>query len=71
MCPPQWGAAEAESKVSFGENTELKRSPLKPGVGQYYAYCQGFLLRLFLPFWSVHLHLFSKTSPDFSCVGCC
>ena len=26
---PQWGAADAEIKVPFGENTELKRSPLK------------------------------------------
>ena len=30
----QWRAADAENKVSSGENTELKRSPLKPGVGQ-------------------------------------
>ena len=27
--PPQWGAADAEIKVPFGENTELKRSPFK------------------------------------------
>ena len=26
---PQWGAADAESKVPSGENTELKRSPFK------------------------------------------
>ena len=26
---PQWGAADAEIKVPSGENTELKRSPLK------------------------------------------
>ena len=25
----QWGAADAEIKVPFGENTELKRSPFK------------------------------------------
>ena len=31
---PQWGAADAEIKVPSGENTELKRSPLKPRVGQ-------------------------------------
>ena len=30
---PQWGAADAEVKVPSGESTELKRSPLKPGVG--------------------------------------
>ena len=34
---PQWGAADAEIKVPSGENTELKRSPLKPRVGQYTA----------------------------------
>ena len=32
---PHWGAADAEIKVPSGENTELKRSPLKPGVSQY------------------------------------
>ena len=26
---PQWGAADAEIKVPSGENTELKRSPVK------------------------------------------
>ena len=26
---PQWGVADAEIKVSSGENTELKRSPFK------------------------------------------
>ena len=30
-----------------------------------YAYCQGFLPCLFLPLRSIHLHFFSKTSPDF------
>ena len=34
-----------------------------------YAYCQGFLPCLFLPFRSIHLQFF-KTSHDFSCVGC-
>ena len=28
-CPPQWEAADAEIKVPFGENTELKRYPFK------------------------------------------
>ena len=37
MGAPQWGAADAEIKVPSGENTEVKRSPLKPGVGQYIA----------------------------------
>ena len=32
--PSQWGAADAEIKVPSGENTELKRSPFKAGVGQ-------------------------------------
>ena len=32
---PQWGAADAAIKVPSGENTELKRSLFKPGVGQY------------------------------------
>ena len=34
---PQWGTADAEVKVSSGEKTEFKCSPLKPGVGQYIA----------------------------------
>ena len=48
--------------------------PLRPGVGQYishtcYAYYQGFLPCLFLPVRSIRLHLFFKTSLDFSCVS--
>ena len=71
---PQWGAADAEIKVPSGENTELKRSPFKAWSRSVYshtcyAYCQGFFPCLFLPFRSVHLHFFSKTSPDFSCIG--
>ena len=34
---PQCGAADAEIKVPSGENTELKRSPIKAWVGQYIA----------------------------------
>ena len=68
----QCGAADAEIKVPSGENTEFKRSPIKAWTRSSYshtcyAYCQGFLPCLFLPFRSIHLH-FSKTSPDFSCV---
>ena len=38
LSPRQWGAADAEMKVPFIENTEsLKVLPLKPGVGQYIA----------------------------------
>ena len=71
---PQWGAADAEIKVPSGENTELKRSPFKAWSRSVYshtcyAYCQGFLLCVFLPFRSIHLY-FPKTSPYFSCVGC-
>ena len=73
-CPfrsPQWGAADAEIKVPSGENTELKRSPFKAWsrlVYSYtcYAYCQGFLTCLFLPFRSIHLHFFLTLSQFFS-----
>ena len=33
----QWGAADAEIEIPSCENTELKRSPFKAGVGQYIA----------------------------------
>ena len=75
LADPQWRAADAEIKVPSGENTELKRSPFKAWSRSVYshtccAYCQGFLPCVFLPFLSIHLHFFSKTSPVFSCVGC-
>ena len=62
---PKWGAADAEIKVPSGENTELKRSPFKAwgrSVYSYtcYAYFQGFLPCLFLPFRSIHLHFFQN-----------
>ena len=62
---PQWGAADAEIKVPSGENTELKRSPFKAWSRSVYshtcyAYCQGFLLCLFLHFRSIHLRFFSQ-----------
>ena len=65
---PQWGAANAEIKVPSGENTELKRSPFKAWSRSVYshtcyAFCQGFLLCLFVPFGSFTC-IFSKTSPD-------
>ena len=60
---PQWGAADAEIKVPSGENTELKRPPFKAQSRSVYrhtcyAYCQGFLSCLFLPFQSIHLYFF-------------
>ena len=80
---PQWGAADAEIKVPFGENTELKRSPFKVWSRSVfshtcYAYCQGVLPGLFLPFRSIHQHFFQNLSQFFpvlavantgSCVG--
>ena len=70
--PPQWGAADAEIKVPSGENTELKRSSFKAwsrSVNSHtcYAYCQGFLPCLFLPFRSIHLHFFQNLSQFFLC----
>ena len=69
---PQWGAADAEIKVPSGENAELKRSPFKAWSRSVYshtcyAYCQGFLPCLFLPFRSIHLHLFQNLSRSFLC----
>ena len=62
-CFPQAGAADAEIKVPSGEDTELKRFPLKAWSRSVYshtcyAYCQGLLPCLFLPFRSIHLHFF-------------
>ena len=64
---PQWGAADAEIKVPSGENTELKRSPFKAWSRSVYshkcyAYRQGFLPCLFLPFRSIQLHFFQNLS---------
>ena len=70
--PLQWGAADAEIKVPSGENTALKRSPFKAWSRSVYshtcyAYCQGFLPCLFLPFQSIHLHFFQNLSRFFLC----
>ena len=76
--PLHWGAADAEIKVPSRENTELKRSPFKAWSRSVcshtcYAYCQGFLPCLFLPFRSFHLHFFQNISRFLlthgSCVG--
>ena len=66
---PQWRAADAEIKVPSVENTELKRSPLKPGVGQYIAVhatltAREFFLAYFYPS-GPFICIFSKPSPDF------
>ena len=68
-----WGAADAEIKVPSGENTELKCSPIKPGVGQYIAIqatltARDFFFAYFYPS-GPFTCIFFKTSPDFSCVG--
>ena len=53
----QWGAAYAEIKVPSGENTELKRSPLKPLVGQYIAIMLHLLPGIFsLPISTLPVH---------------
>ena len=67
---PHWGAADAEIKVSSGEDTELKRSPFKAWSRSVYshtcyAFCQGFLSCLFLHFGSIHLHFFKNFSRFF------
>ena len=64
---PWWGAVDAEIKVPSDENTELKCSPFKAWSRSVYshtcyAYCQGLLPCLFLPFWSFHLHFFQIIS---------
>ena len=64
---PQWGAADAEIKVPFGETTELNGSPFKAWSRSVYshtcyAYCQGFLPCSFLPFSSIHLHFAQNLS---------
>ena len=64
---PQWGTADAEIEVPSGENAELKRSPFKAwsrSVHSHtcYAYCQGFLPCLFLPFQFIYLHFFQNLS---------
>ncbi|WP_419649261.1 hypothetical protein, partial [Thiolapillus sp.] len=75
LITPQWGAADAEIKVPSGENTELKRSPFHAWSRSVYshtcyAYCQGFLPCLFLPFLSIHLHFFQNLSRFFPVLAC-
>ena len=74
--PPRSGELRKQKLKSHLVRTQLKRSPFKAQSSSVYshtcyAYCQGFLpCLLFLPFQSIHLYFFSKTSPDFACVGC-
>ena len=75
VCFPQWGAADAEIKVPSGENTEFKRSPFQAWSRSVYshtcyAYCQGFLPCLFLPFQSIRLHFFQNLSQFFPVLAC-
>ena len=72
---PQWGAADAEIKVPSGENTELKRSSFQACSRSVYshtcyAYCQGVLPCLFLPFQPIHLHFFQNLSRFFPALAC-
>ena len=73
---PQWGAADAEIKVPSGENIKsLNVLPFKPGVGQSIAIHATLTARDFssLLISTLLVHspaFFSKTFPDFSCVGC-
>ena len=69
---PQWGTADAEIKVPSGENTELKRYPFKAWSRSVYshtcyAYWQGFLPCLLLPFRSIHLHFLRNPSRFLLC----
>ena len=80
---PKWTAADAEFKIPSDEKTELKRSTFRAWSRSVYchtsyAYCQGFLPYLFLPFRSIHVHFFQNLSRFFlvlavantgSCVG--
>ena len=73
--PPQWGAADAKYKKSHLVRTRsLNVLPLKPGVGRYIAIHATLIAR---DFFLAHFYpsgpftcIFSKTSPDFSYVGC-
>ena len=70
----QLEAADAEIKVPSGENTELKHFPFKAWSRSVYshtcyAYCEGFLLAYLYPS-GPFICIFSKSSPDFSCVDC-
>ena len=72
--PPQRGAADADIKVPSVENTELKGSPLKLGIGQGIVIhatltARDFFLANFYPS-GPFTCIFSKALPSFSCFGC-
>ena len=59
--------------VPSGENTELKRSPLKPGIGQYIATHATLTARDFFLISTLLVRspaFFPKPLPSFSCVSC-
>ena len=81
---PRSGELRTQKLKSHLVRTELKRSPFQAWSRSVYshtcyAYCQGFLPCLFLPFRSIHLRFFPKSLPNFflcwlwlntcSCVG--
>ena len=62
-------------KSQLVRTQSLNVLPLKPGVGQYTAIhatltARDFFLAYFYPS-GPFTCIFSKTSPDFPCVGCC
>ena len=71
---PQWGAADAEIKSHLVRTQSLNVLPLEPGVGKCIAIratltARDFFLAYFYPS-GPFTCILSKTSPDFSCVGC-
>ena len=63
---PQWGSADVEMNVLSVENTELKASPLKRGVGQYIAIHAALTARDFFLAFLVHSPaFFPKPLPVF------
>ena len=73
--PRSWELRTQKLKCRQVRAQSVNVLPLRPGVGQCIAIhatltARDVLLCLFLPFWSIRVHFFPKTSPDFSCVGC-
>ena len=65
----QWGTGDAIIKDPSVEDTQLKGSPSKPGIGQYIAIhaaltARDFFLASFYPSGQFAC-IFSKTSPEF------